>query len=359
MLHERDDDILLRVHNFGELFGLLDDGFCHQRSHDVCGGFHEERRLLHASQSSNSRARRGRRLGFLSFRLLLVALLLPTLQLRRDPCHRLDPDLVDLHGLLELILELRLQLSVRPGLASPLLKDHEVRGLLGLEMLPLLVVASESIDGPDGLLDLVLHTVNLVVFQSAALAGIFTTRFNQFWASGSFHEVKNPGPFGASFSGIDVEVLFGPHWAPIDRLVEAIEEAEEAIHFSIFAFTLEEVKEALLSRCGEVEILGVYDWGQAANNDSVASKGWCASAHVKAADVQPSPGVSAEYGFRKLHHKLLIVDPGTTSGLVLTGSTNWSYSAATKNDEVMITIRAPEVVSAFESEFQARYAEAQ
>ncbi len=200
---------------------------------------------------------------------------------------------------------------------------------------------------------------NLVVFQSAALAGIFTTRFNQFWASGSFHEVKNPGPFGASFSGIDVEVLFGPHWAPIDRLVEAIEEAEEAIHFSIFAFTLEEVKEALLSRCGEVEILGVYDWGQAANNDSVASKGWCASAHVKAADVQPSPGVSAEYGFRKLHHKLLIVDPGTTSGLVLTGSTNWSYSAATKNDEVMITIRAPEVVSAFESEFQARYAEAQ
>jgi phosphatidylserine/phosphatidylglycerophosphate/cardiolipin synthase-like enzyme len=200
---------------------------------------------------------------------------------------------------------------------------------------------------------------NLVVLRSAALAEIFTTRFDQLWHEKSFHEVKSPGPFGASFSGVQAEVLFGPHWAPVERLVKAIEEAEEAIHFSIFAFTLDEVKEALLARCGEIELLGVYDGGQASNNDSVAGKGWCASAHVKEAKVQPSPGVTADYGFRKLHHKLLIVDPGTSNGLVLTGSTNWSYSAATKNDEVMITLRAPDVVAAFESEFQARFEEAQ
>jgi phosphatidylserine/phosphatidylglycerophosphate/cardiolipin synthase-like enzyme len=200
---------------------------------------------------------------------------------------------------------------------------------------------------------------NLVVLRSAALAEIFTTRFNQFWNEKSFHNVKNPGPFGASFSGINAEVLWGPHWAPVERLVEAIEGAEEAIHFSIFAFTLEEVKEALLARCGEVELLGVYDGGQAANNDSKAGKGWCASAHVKEANVQPSPGLASDYGFRKLHHKLLIVDPGTNNGLVLTGSTNWSYSAATKNDEVMIILRAPAIVTAFESEFQARFEEAQ
>jgi len=200
---------------------------------------------------------------------------------------------------------------------------------------------------------------NLVVLRSASLADILTTRFGQFWEDKAFHEVQDAGPLGASFGGINAEILFGPDWAPVERLVKAIEEAEEAIHFSIFAFTLEEVKEALLSRCGEVEILGVYDGSQAANNDSVADSGWCASAHVREAAVQPSPGVAPDYGFRKLHHKLLIVDPGTSKGMVLTGSTNWSYSAATKNDEVMITLRAPAIVAAFESEFQARYGEAE
>lgn len=198
---------------------------------------------------------------------------------------------------------------------------------------------------------------NLVVLRSAALAGIFTTRFEQFWDGKGFHSVPNPGPLGVSFSGVNAEVFFGPDWTLVQRLVEAIEEAQEAVHFAIFAFTLQEVKDALLSRCGEVEILGVYDGGQAAGDDSVAAKGWCAAAQVRAAKVQPSPGVAPNYGFRKLHHKLLIVDPGTSDGLVITGSANWSFSAATKNDEVMLTLRAPDVVAAFESEFQARFDE--
>lgn len=199
---------------------------------------------------------------------------------------------------------------------------------------------------------------NLVVLRSPALASIFTTRFNQFWQEGAFHYVANPGPLGVSFDGIAAEVLFGPHWAIVDRLVEAIKEAQVAIHFSIFSFTLQEVKDALLSRCGEIEILGVYDGGQATGNDSVAASGWCAGADVRKAAVQPSPGLAPDYGFRKLHHKLLIVDPGTAGGMIVTGSSNWSYSAATKNDEVMLTLRAAAVVDAFESEFQARHAEA-
>jgi phosphatidylserine/phosphatidylglycerophosphate/cardiolipin synthase-like enzyme len=199
---------------------------------------------------------------------------------------------------------------------------------------------------------------NLLVFRSPALASIFTTRFNQFWEQDAFHHVDQPGPFGASFSDIQVEVTFGPHWAVVEALLEAIESAEEAIHFAIFAFTLEEVKQAILKRCSEVEIRGLYDAGQAAGDDSMAPSGWCSSASVYAADVQPSPGVTPDYGFRKLHHKYLIIDPGTSHGQVITGSTNWSYSAATKNDEVLISVRHGATVDAFESEFSARFAEA-
>ncbi len=198
---------------------------------------------------------------------------------------------------------------------------------------------------------------NLLVFQSPTLAGIFTNRFDQMWA-GTFHKSANAGPYAASVADAQVEVFFGPDWSLVDALLEAIEEADEAIHFSIFAFTLDEVKEALLSRCGEVELLGVYDGSQANQDGSVVKWGWCSGATVVEAEVPVSPGVSSDYGFRKLHHKVLIIDPGTPAGKVIAGSTNWSYSAATKNDEVLITVRHPATVDAFESEFQARFNEA-
>ena len=123
------------------------------------------------------------------------------------------------------------------------------------------------------------------------------------------------------------------------------------MHFSIYAFTLDEVKDALLSRCGEIEIVGVYDSDQANQQDSVAVTGWCPQAEVRSAKV------TGDFGFKKLHHKVLIVDPGA-SGLVVTGSANWSYSAAAKNDEVMVVLHSPAVVAAFESEFAERFAEA-
>ena len=200
---------------------------------------------------------------------------------------------------------------------------------------------------------------NLIVFRSAGLAAVFEKRFEEMWSEDRYHQVTNPGPFVVSSGGHDVEVFFGPHWALIDRLVEAIEGADETIHFSIFAFTLEEVKDALLARCGEVELLGVYDSSQKSDQNSVVTKGWCGAADVRESAVVNQGDVPANFGFNKLHHKLLIVDPGIAGKeLVITGSANWSFSAATNNDEAMIVVHAPWIVEAFESEFQARFKEA-
>jgi phosphatidylserine/phosphatidylglycerophosphate/cardiolipin synthase-like enzyme len=200
---------------------------------------------------------------------------------------------------------------------------------------------------------------NGIVFRSKALADIFTGRFNEMWNSKLFHEVNAPGPHVVTVEASTVEVYFGPDWASINRLTKAIKEAKSAIHFSIFAFTLEEVKEALLDRCGEVEIRGVFDPSQEGDKDSMAPTGWCPEAEVLVADVPVSPGVDPDFGYRKLHHKVMIIDPQSpATRLVITGSTNWSYSAAEKNDEVMLTTNHPAVVAAYESEFQARFAEA-
>ncbi len=194
---------------------------------------------------------------------------------------------------------------------------------------------------------------NLLVLRSPALVEAFRTRFDSMWNGKAFHKKGDGTVHKDTVDGAQVEVIFGPDWAMIDRLEKAIAGAGHTIHFSIFAFTLEEVKDAMLDRCGEVEIRGVYDTEQGNDSSSVAPKGWCSGATVLPSNVQ------ADWGYRKLHHKVLIIDPGTSNAWVIAGSANWSYSAATKNDEIMIATNHPDIVAAFETEFQARFQEAQ
>jgi len=193
---------------------------------------------------------------------------------------------------------------------------------------------------------------NMLVIRSAPLVKVFRSRFDSMWDKKLFHKAGDGTIHTATVDGADVEVIFGPDWAMVERLETAIAGAKHTIHFSIFAFTLEEVKDAILDRCGKVEIRGVYDGEQGTDANSVAESGWCSQAKVYPSNVQSA------WGFSKLHHKVLIIDPGTSGAWVIAGSANWSYSAATKNDEIMIATNHPDIVAAFETEFQARFQEA-
>lgn len=193
---------------------------------------------------------------------------------------------------------------------------------------------------------------NLLFFDSPGLAATYRQRMDGFWTNDEFHSAITSQPDSVEVDGSMVDVLHGPSELMLDRLKEEIAGAQSAIHFSIFAFTLQEVREALEDRCGEVEILGLYDEEQAQDPNSVSFDDWCSQIEVLPADVQ------ADFGFSKLHHKLLIVDPGTSRGRVVTGSMNWTWSATAKNDEEMVVIRVPSLVAQYEQEFQARLEEA-
>ena len=54
------------------------------------------------------------------------------------------------------------------------------------------------------------------------------------------------------------------------------------------------------------------------------------------------------------HHKVLIID----DTIVVTGSFNFSQSAADDNDENLLIIHNPAIASAYLEEFQRRWAEA-
>ncbi len=194
---------------------------------------------------------------------------------------------------------------------------------------------------------------NFLYLPSVELATLFEQHYEGL-LDGDFGKPASPGPHVVTVDGQKVEVIFGPSWKSIDRVVEAIEGAKKSVWFSIYSFTSEEVRDALNGRCGEVEIRGVYDRGQdSSDSNSVASDSWCAGAKVF------SSKVTGTEGFLKLHHKVLVVDAGEPTALVIAGSTNWSYSAAQKNDEVMVVLHDPELAAQYAAEFEARWQEAQ
>ena len=194
------------------------------------------------------------------------------------------------------------------------------------------------------------------LFDSPPLAQIYGDRFTSLWGDGTpgtgdAHDWQEDNPATAVVDGVPVEVWFTPNWDAVDRLVELIEGAEESIHFEIFAFTLDSVRAALDARCGEVELVGLYDPGQD-NGASVASAPWCPDAVILPANLK------GPVGYNKLHHKLLIVDGATPNAAVAFGSMNWSVAGATENDENLMILKDPGIAGLFESEFATRLGEA-
>ena len=197
----------------------------------------------------------------------------------------------------------------------------------------------------------------VALFDSPAMAQIYGARFDALWgngvdhASSDAHTWQEGNPATATVDGVPIEVWFTPNWDAVERMVALIEGAEETIHFEIFAFTLDSIRAALDARCGEVEIIGLYDEDQD-TGASVASDPWCADALVLPAKLQGSGG------YNKLHHKLLIIDGATPHATVAFGSMNWSQAGAMDNDENLMILKDPGVAELFEAEFATRLAEA-
>jgi phosphatidylserine/phosphatidylglycerophosphate/cardiolipin synthase-like enzyme len=197
----------------------------------------------------------------------------------------------------------------------------------------------------------------IFLFDSQNMAQVFSERFERLWGNmessqSDSHRQQSPDPKTVTVAGTPYDVYFMPSWSGVNRLKEMIAAAEHSIHFEIFAFTLDELSSAIDSRCGEVEIIGIYDAGQAGQSSSVVNDIKCPSAIILPSNLTGSAG------YNKLHHKLLIIDGEGANPWVATGSMNWSKAGATENDETLLVFPAPNTASLFEAEFATRLNEA-
>ncbi|MEB3243043.1 MAG: phosphatidylserine/phosphatidylglycerophosphate/cardiolipin synthase family protein [Cyanobacteriota bacterium] len=211
---------------------------------------------------------------------------------------------------------------------------------------------------------------HLLRFDSPELAELFAREFERLWGDGPdgaldsrFGLAKESGPVRRVRVGDTlVEVLFAPHRRAdpnhgLAWLAEQLVTAERALDLSLFVFSAQNLADALAAlpeRGVAVRLLA--DPGFASRPFSEVldvlgvsrADGACRLEADNRVWRRPLEGVGTPrlVGGDKLHHKFAVID----GERVITGSFNWSPSAAHQNDETLLLIHSPELAAHFNRE---------
>ena len=141
-----------------------------------------------------------------------------------------------------------------------------------------------------------------------------------------------------------MQVLFSSEGPVIDAIISELQSADTSVRIMAFVFTLDEVRDVLLDKAAQgVTVQGIFDSRQATTQYSELPPLYCAGNDMR---IDGNPYV--------LHHKVFIIDDDT----VVTGSFNFSASAAESNDENVVIIQDPAIARLYIDEFNRRWAEA-
>lgn len=211
---------------------------------------------------------------------------------------------------------------------------------------------------------------HLLRFESPALAALFATEFARLWGDGPggrpdsrFGLGKGEGgPRSVQIGGTRVEVLFAPHRRrdPANGLTwleTQLAGARQRIAMALFVFSAQNLADALavLHQRG-VAIRLLADPGFASRPfsevlDLLAVSQPDQRCRLEAGNAPwamalEGVGVPRLAAGDKLHHKVAVIDGRT----VISGSFNWSPSAAFQNDETLLRIDSPQLAAHFNAE---------
>ena len=207
-------------------------------------------------------------------------------------------------------------------------------------------------------------------FESAALAAVFAVDFDRMWGDGPggqqnsrFGQNKASGPAQTVLVGrTPVQVLFAPHRRDdpnhgLNLLATTLSQARRRLDMALFVFSAQQLTEAIAElQRRRVQLRLLADAGFASRSfsevlDLLGTS--LADRHCKLeAGNKPLTTAAEGVGIArlpagdKLHHKFAVIDKRT----VITGSFNWSPSAAHQNDEVLLVIDSPLLAAHFTRE---------
>ncbi|MCS7053197.1 MAG: phospholipase D-like domain-containing protein [Ignavibacterium sp.] len=197
---------------------------------------------------------------------------------------------------------------------------------------------------------------NVVEINDPTITQAYKIEFEEMW--GGSGDQPNPSnakfgiqktdntPHNFNIGGKNVRVYFSPSDGTIGKIVNTINTANKDIYFATYAFTRSDIANAMNSRfnAGANDIRGIID--------QVSTTGSQYNFLNSFAQMFGNVGAT-------LHHKYGLVDATqpNSNPTVITGSANWSNSAANENDENVIIIEDIYIANQFMQEFKRRYNE--
>jgi phosphatidylserine/phosphatidylglycerophosphate/cardiolipin synthase-like enzyme len=211
---------------------------------------------------------------------------------------------------------------------------------------------------------------HLLRFESVALASLFRQEFARMWGDGPggapdsrFGIAKGGGgPQRVRIGSSTVEVLFAPHRRSdpehgLAWLERHLAGARRSLDLSLFVFSGQNLADALRllhARGVRIRLLADPGFANRSFSEVLDLLGMSMADHRCRIEADNRPwsrplegvGTPQLAGGDKLHHKFAVLD----GRQVISGSFNWSPSAAHQNDETLIRIDAPLLARHFEAE---------
>ncbi len=234
-----------------------------------------------------------------------------------------------------------------------------------------IIVDRESVENAWVLTGSMNHTIanlgwdynNVICIQDQSLARGYTLEFEEMWGGNDVQPNITNAKFGAqktdntphcfNINGIAVESYFSPSDGTANRIVRAIDNAENELAFAILVFTENSLGNAVLDAYNRgVDVKGIIDYVgfNGSEYDYLLDNG------VNVMDYQNADGTEWPDG-PTLHHKYAVIDysENSVNPLLITGSHNWSASAGAIHDENTLFIYDAEVANWYQQEFWARF----
>ncbi|WP_115022538.1 phosphatidylserine/phosphatidylglycerophosphate/cardiolipin synthase family protein [Synechococcus sp. UW69] len=211
---------------------------------------------------------------------------------------------------------------------------------------------------------------HLLRFNSPGLASVFRKEFTQMWGDGPGGnpdsrfglQKASEGSQTVRVGNTQVDVLFSPHpkrnqGHGLNLLAKQLNKARQRVDMALFVFSAQQLTNVLREQIKQgVEIRLVADPGFANRpfSEVLDLLGVTLPDHTCKVEANNQPLDQALEGIGtprlargdKLHHKFAVID----NRKVITGSFNWSPSAAHTNDETLLVIHSHQLAKHFTRE---------
>lgn len=173
---------------------------------------------------------------------------------------------------------------------------------------------------------------HVLVFDDPGVQSEFAVEFAEAWAGEFSRGRLGKPPKTIDVDGVPVKVLFAPDHGPEAEVVKQLLKCPKGGRIDCAMFTFagsSAIDDAMIVLAGaQRSVRVVLDRGQSRPTAAWPAARWLVKGGVQVRVPNTRPG------FRKLHHKLLVIDGSTVVG----GSFNYSEPATLFNDEALLVI---------------------